>query len=76
MTITSVVLGDGTLGGDWGNGSDWATDATGSKDISKGNSNFIVYLDSVWFSVGCLDYIRNLISQNFYGAVLLANAST
>jgi len=34
----------------WGEGNwDCATDAAGSMDISKGNSNFIVYLDSIWF---------------------------
>src|SRR5260370_41420543 len=37
-------------GGGWGEGNwDCATDAAGSMDISKGNSNFIVYLDSIWF---------------------------
>jgi hypothetical protein len=66
MTITSVILGDGMLGGGLGAGSDWATDATGSKAISKGNSSFIVYLDSVWFSAGCLlDDMRNLKDQIF-----------
>src|SRR5580704_1543238 len=34
----------------WGEGNwDCATDAAGSRDISKGNSNFIVFLDSIWF---------------------------
>ena len=34
----------------WGEGNwDCATDAAGSMDISKGNSNFIVFLDSIWF---------------------------
>src|ERR1700719_4087175 len=39
-----------SFGGGWGEGNwDCATDAAGSMDISKGNSNFIVYLDSIWF---------------------------
>jgi hypothetical protein len=34
----------------WGEGNwDCATDAAGSMEISKGNSNFIVYLDLIWF---------------------------
>src|SRR6202171_90659 len=38
------------LFGGWGEGNwDCATDAAGSMDISKGNSNFIVFLDSIWF---------------------------
>jgi hypothetical protein len=52
MTITSVVLGDGTPEGGCGEaGVGVSTDATGSRVISKGNSSFIVFLDSVWF--GC-----------------------
>jgi hypothetical protein len=37
-----------TFGGGEGNW-DCATDAVGSMDISRGNSKFIVYLDSIWF---------------------------
>src|ERR1700722_13902623 len=34
----------------WGEGNwDCATDAAGSMDISKGSSNFIVFLDSICF---------------------------
>jgi hypothetical protein len=62
MTITSVVFGDGPPEGGWGEAWVWAsTDAAGSIVISKGNSSFIVFLDSVWFSIRLLsDYTRNL----------------
>jgi hypothetical protein len=58
MTITSVVLGDGTPEG--GCGEAWvgvSTDATGSSVISKGNSSFIVFLDSDWLVVGSVGLI-------------------
>jgi hypothetical protein len=48
MTITSVVLGDGTPEGGWGEA--WvcaSTDAAGSIVIRRGKSSFMVYLDSV-----------------------------
>jgi hypothetical protein len=52
MTITSVVLGDGTPEGGWGEA--WvcaSTDAAGSIVIRRGKSSFMVYLDSVWLLV-------------------------
>jgi hypothetical protein len=52
MTITSVVLGDGTPEDGWVCAS---TDAAGITDISKGKSSFMIYLDSVCLSqAGCL----------------------
>src|SRR6202140_356366 len=48
MTITSVILGDGTPEGGWGEA--WvcpSTDAAGSIVIRRGKSSFMVYLDSV-----------------------------
>jgi hypothetical protein len=53
MTIIEVVLGVGTPEGCCGEGS-WvcaSTDAAGSRDIRKGTSSFMVYLDSVWLLV-------------------------
>jgi hypothetical protein len=53
-------------GGGWGEGNwDCATDAAGSMDISKGNSNFIGLprFNLVWSAIGIVftkDYVRNL----------------
>ena len=43
----SSAVGDQIAWGDFVAAS--ATDAAGTMDISKGNSNFIVFLDSIWF---------------------------
>jgi hypothetical protein len=49
MTITSVVLGDGTPEGGWDAGNwDCAKDTAGSRDIRRGNNSFMVYLESNW----------------------------